>query len=240
MNWIKEIIKKTSGYWIHKLTTLPIGVDLFYDITKRLHYGPLNIAFDVGANDGQTVNWIKYYSPRTKIVAFEPVENTYNKLLLNIAVHKSIVAENIALGEKEGKQKIRLDPDFSVLNSLNELIMSKDPNAVEELITIDTLDNYCLRKGIDKIDLLKIDTEGYELKVLKGAEIFISEKKVSFIYCEVGFNESNTRNTSFEKLTTYLAERDYYFYALYHIDSHDWKQGNHLANALYIQKSIFP
>jgi FkbM family methyltransferase len=136
---------------------LPIGIDLFYYITKRLHYGPLNIAFDVGANGGQTVNWIKYYSPRTKIVAFEPVENTYNKLLLNIAVHKSIVAENIALGEKEGKQKIRLDPDFSVLNSLNELVMSKDPNAVEELITIDTLDNYCLRKGIDKIDLLKID-----------------------------------------------------------------------------------
>ena len=134
-----------------------------------------------------------YCSPRTIVLAFEPVENTYNKLLLNISVQKSIVAGNVALGEKKGKQKIRLDPDFSVLNSLNGFVMSR---------------------------------------------VIYYWYKVSFIYCEVGFNESNTRNTSFEKLSAYLAERGYFF-ALYQIDSHDWFQGNYLANALYIQKSLF-
>ena len=240
MNILKQIVKATTGYWIHKIETLPIGADLFYDITQRLGYGNLKTVFDVGANEGQTVKWIKHHQPSAKIYSFEPVQSTYNRLQKNISQFSNCIAEHFAFGEKAGEQKIRLFSDLSVLNSLKADAMNKTENAKEELIKIETLDEYCKRKLINKIDFLKIDTEGYEMNVLLGAEQMITDKKISFIYCEVGFNETNKRNTSFENLTSYLASKGYYFYALYQLDAHDWKAGNHLGNALYIQKFVYP
>lgn len=148
--------------------------------------------------------------------------------------------ENLAFGEVKGEKIIRLFDEYSVLNSLKDEAMNHNILCRKELIHIETLDNYCNQKDTKQIDFLKIDTEGYELNVLQGAENLLAEKKISFIYCEVGFNETNQRNTNLEKVTNYLAKRDYFFYALYQIDSHDWKSGNHLANALYIQKAVYP
>lgn len=237
MNRLKQIFTAATGYWIHKRGTLPIGADLFYDITQRLQYGNLDIVFDVGANEGQTLKWIKHQQPKARIYSFEPVMSTFNKLKTNANVFSNCVVENIALGEADGEKKIRLFSDYSVLNSLKDELMSRD--GTEEVIHIETLDGYCTKHQIEQISLLKIDTEGYELNVLEGAEKMLAEKQIHFIYCEVGFNKINIRNTAFDKLTGYLEEKGYFFYSLYQVDSHDWKNGNHLANALYIEKSIF-
>lgn len=239
MNALKQIIKASTGYWIHKLKTLPIGTDLFYDITERLQYGRLKTVFDVGANEGQTIKWIRHYQPASKIFSFEPVSSTFDILKKNVKGYGDCVIENFAFGEVKGQKTIKLFEDYSVLNSLKDGAMNHNPGCKEELITIETLDIYCRENNIHHIDLLKIDTEGYELNVLQGGENLLTEKRISFIYCEVGFNQTNQRNTYFENVTTFLAKRDYFFYALYQIDSHDWKNGNHLANALYIQKSVF-
>jgi Methyltransferase FkbM domain len=129
---------------------------------------------------------------------------------------------------------------MTVLNSLRDDSMNNNANASEELVTIDTIDNYCGKKNISKIDLLKIDTEGFELNVLKGAKGMMLQKKISFIYCETGFQKQNSRNTFFPELTEYLAGYNYYFFGLYQVDYHDWKRGNGLGNALYIHKTVFP
>lgn len=240
MNIVKKIIRQTTGYWVHKLKTLPIGTDLFYDITQRLQYGNLHTVFDIGANEGQTVKWIKHHQPHAHIFSFEPVAGTFEKLKHQVSGYPDCRLEQMALGETRGEKKIKLFSDYSVLNSLNENAMNHDADAIEEKIVIDTLDNYCKGNNISKIDLLKVDTEGYELNVLQGAEQMLAQKRISFVYCEVGFNASNKRNTCFEALSHFLEKRDYFFYALYQIDSHDWKAGNHLANALFIQKEVFP
>lgn len=240
MNIVKKIIRQATGYWVHKLKTLPIGTDLFYDITQRLQYGNLHTVFDIGANEGQTVKWIKHHQPLAHIYSFEPVADTFEKLKQQVSNYRHCRVEQLAMGEAPGEKKIKLFSDYSVLNSLNEKAMNNDADAKEEIIVINTLDNYCQKNKINKIDLLKIDTEGYELNVLQGAEQMLAQKHISFIYCEVGFNTTNGRNTGFETLCNFLEKRDYFFYALYQIDSHDWKAGNHLANALFIQKDVFP
>lgn len=240
MNIIKKIIQQTTGYWVHKLKTLPIGADLFYDITQRLNYGNLQTVFDVGANEGQTVKWIKHHQPNAHIFSFEPVSTTFEKLKQQVGKYQDCRWEKLALGEAKGEKKIKLFSDYSVLNSLNENAMNHDADAREEIIIIDTLDNYCKNKNINKIDLLKIDTEGYELNVLQGAEQMLVEKRISFIYCEVGFNTSNKRNSFFETIRSYLEERDYFFYSLYQIDGHGWQNCNNFANALFINKTIYP
>ncbi len=120
---------------------------------------------------------------------------------------------------------------------------SKDlyqPNltARKENITIRRLDDFVKQQKIEKIDFLKIDTEGWELEVLRGASEFISEGKVQLILCEVGFARSNKRNTYFAELNDYLVERGMMFYALYGISYYQLKWGNHYGNALYVGKEI--
>src|SRR5205085_11763068 len=60
-----------------------------------------------------------------------------------------------------------------------------------------TLDEFCGQENIDKIDLLKIDAEGHELEVLKGARRMIEQKKVNWIHFE--FGEGNVFSRVFFK-----------------------------------------
>lgn len=128
---------------------------------------------------------------------------------------------------------------MTVLNSLRDDVMNNAANAREETIKIDTLDHSCNKHNIKKIDLLKIDTEGCEINVLKGAEQMLQGGHISFVYCETGFQQSNKRNTHFPVFTEFLDERGYYFFGLYQVDYNDWKRGNGLGNALYIHKTVF-
>ncbi|QNA44991.1 FkbM family methyltransferase [Lacibacter sediminis] len=241
MNIVKKFIIRTTGYWMHKLSNLPVGADLFVDINHKINYPSLDVIFDVGANVGQTRTYFRFHLPDVRIYSFEPVQATFQQLKNSATGDVNCVLEHMALGDEAGEKAIRLfDSDFAVLNSLREDVMNNAANAREETIKIDTLDHYCSVHNIKKIDLLKIDTEGFEINVLKGAEQMLQGGHISFVYCETGFQQTNQRNTYFPVLTEHLALHGYYFFGLYNTDFHDWKRGNHLANALYIHQSVFP
>jgi FkbM family methyltransferase len=240
MNLLKKIFTGTTGYWLHKLNNLPVGADLFVDIAHKINYPSLDVLFDVGANVGQTRNYFRFHLPNARIYCFEPVQATFQQLKTSVEADGNCVIENIALGDEAGDKTIRLfDGDLTVLNSLRDDAMNNTSNAREETIRIDTLDHYCGVHKIKKIDLLKIDTEGFEINVLKGAEQMLQSGRISLVYCETGFQKTNQRNTFFPQLTEHLSKHDYYFFGLYQMDYHDWKRGNGLGNALYIHKSVF-
>jgi FkbM family methyltransferase len=240
MNIIKKLITQTTGYWLHKQSNLPVGADLFVDLSRKINYPSLDLLFDVGANVGQTRRYFRFHLPDAAIYSFEPVQATFQQLKNSAAGDANCVLENMALGDEAGEKTIRLfDGDMTVLNSLRDDVMNNAANAREETIRIDTLDQYCSKHNIKKIDLLKIDTEGFEINVLKGAEEMLQGGHISFVYCETGFQQSNQRNTYFPTLTEYLAQRNYFFFGLYQMDYHDWKRGNGLGNALFIHKTVF-
>jgi hypothetical protein len=91
---------------------------------------------------------------------------------------------------------------------------------------------------VDQIDLLKIDTEGYELPVLRGATGMLQRNKISFVYCECGFTSANHRNTKLDDLCRYLEEKGYMFYGLYQVSDHEWHKGMNFGNALFVHTSI--
>lgn len=228
-----------TGYWIHKTSTLPIGADLYLDIHKRIKYGPMTTMFDVGANTGQTWEWFRNNERGAKIYCFEPVMKTFGDLKIKTANDKNCIIENIAFGEVGGEKMIRLFDQHSALNSLKEELMNTDDNAREEMIKIDTIDNYCKKRKIIKIDLLKIDTEGYEFNVLEGANDMMSAGKISLIYCEIGILKKNLRNTNLGELTEWLAKKNYHFLGLYQMVTNGWKTGDYFGNALFVHKEIF-
>lgn len=240
MNPLKKIFTSVTGYWIHKVSTLPVGTNLFIDIHKRIGYGPLKTIFDVGANTGQTWEYFRKEEKKAKIYCFEPIGDTYEVLNKNTVKDNKCICERIALGDNSGEKKIRIfGNESSELNSLKEDVMNSDKDAQTEIILEETLDNYCMKDDISSIDLLKIDTEGYEINVLKGGLRMLKEKKVSFIYAEVGFSSSDNRHTHFEVLNSWLFNYGYYFFGIYQLISNGWKEGQYFGNALFVRKDIF-
>lgn len=239
MHILKKIFSATTGYWVHKISRLPIGASIYIDIHKLIKYGQLNTIFDVGANIGQTWEWFRDNERYSKIYCFEPVSESFEVLKKNTAKDKNCIIENIAFGDIPGEKSINLFNDHSPLNSLKDELMNSDTNSKKEVIKIETLDNYCLKNGITKIDFLKIDTEGYEMNVLEGAKNMLATASVSFIYCEIGILKRNIRNTNFTELTEWLAERNYHFFGLYQLVSSGWKDGDYFGNALYVHKDIY-
>ncbi|WP_162426877.1 FkbM family methyltransferase [Pontibacter pudoricolor] len=238
-NKLKHLLIDITGYWIYKKRYLPIGTDLAVDISTRLRFAPRTI-FDVGANVGQTAKRFDSIFEGAKIYSFEPVNSTFMQLVGNLDSRRNIVLENIALGESDSTEEISLfEGELSVLNSLNQNSMNRDCEARKEMIKILKLDTYCSLNKIESIDLLKIDTEGYELQVLKGAQYFLESGKIKMILAEVGFNVKNKRNTHFNELNEFLTSYNFNFHSMYDVSNQFIKHGENFANVLYVHNQLF-
>jgi hypothetical protein len=76
---------------------------------------------------------------------------------------------------------------LSVGNTLvvdNEVALNAPP-LLE--VRLETADAFCVERGIQRVNLLKIDTEGYEMNVLRGAEKLLAEGRIDFILAECDF-----------------------------------------------------
>lgn len=185
------------------------GETIALSILKRIYSIDnkyLNI-FDVGSNVGQFINIIisnldniPYF-----IHSFEPSLYTYNILTDNMSHHGNVVFNNVGLGKTKCESVLYYDKIGSGTASLTKRRLSH--MGVEfkcsELVSIDTVDSYCLSRGIEEIDFLKMDTEGHELDVLAGAESMLKRKKIKLLSFEFGGCNIDTR--------TYFRDFWYFF-----------------------------
>lgn len=140
----------------------PIGL-----ILKSL-LQPNSVFIDVGANIGYFSLLAARQSPSGSIVAFEPVTHLYQELQANVALNKfsNVTAVNLALGEQEENRLIYLSgPDNEGMSSFYK---PENYSGKSEMVKVIPLDKWIMDSTIKKIDLIKIDTEGSELAVLKG------------------------------------------------------------------------
>jgi len=143
-----------------------------------------DVVFDVGANIGEWSNLIGETLPNSKIYSFEPSKSTFTTLSQNIK-SKNISAFNIGLGDKKEEKTFYIYGGDSTLNSSINRDIESHTKTIESA-KFDTLENFCSEHKIPKISFLKIDVEGGELSVLKGAEKYIKEGKIDFIQFEYG------------------------------------------------------
>jgi FkbM family methyltransferase len=224
---IKRIFERFTGYWLYKARHLPIGTDLRVDF-DRLGFRP-HVMFDIGANNGQTYKRFRRDFPTARIYSFEPVKSTFADLRRLIADDSEAVAEQLAVGEIPGESTIYTHTQWSVGNSLrNDL----EPGDGSEQVAVTTLDSY----GVDQIDLLKIDTEGFELPVLRGGMALIRRGAIRAIFTEVGFDREDRRHTCVADVSELLSSHNYVFYALYDVTHHPGTPA--FANALFLHQSL--
>ncbi len=175
------------------------------------------IFFDVGANIGEYSKELRQQFTKATIYAFEPNINTYKLLSANLLAF-NIKCFNIGLSSKAAKEKIytyateQTSGHASIYQDvLTTLHGAKDILEIEFMM--DTIDSYCNTNKIDSIDFLKIDTEGHELEVLKGASEMIKHNKINIIQFE--FNEMNIISRVFLKDFYQLLSS----YDIYRLDS---------------------
>ena len=141
------------------------------------------IIFDIGANIGNYSTLINYDS---QVYAFEPVPSTFKKLEKKLADKHNFKTFNFGFSNNNGSVEIfDGSRDGSSQATLFKERWANETSYTTE-IEVKTLDEFCLTQGIERIDLLKIDTEGNEYNILLGARSMLSENKISVIHFEYG------------------------------------------------------
>lgn len=138
---------------------------------------PVNGVFlDVGANQGEFTVYGGGIATAGRVLAFEPMLANLEKLRNNVAINHfgNVSIFPVALGEKEGKGNLFTDPtkafsERGANSGIGSLIQSETRSSPIGETTILTLDLVCEQENLSRVDLIKIDVEGGELAVLKGA-----------------------------------------------------------------------
>jgi FkbM family methyltransferase len=136
---------------------------------------------DVGANVGE---WSEYFLKRSpaKGILFEPSEQCAS-LLQKKFVGMPVTLHNVAVGEKAGVISFVEETNFGLTSSAIENRIFVLQGGTEKIVRVVSLDEMLLDTDFD-IDFLKIDTEGYDLKVLKGAESLLKRGRIRFVQFE--------------------------------------------------------
>jgi len=169
---------------------------------------------DVGANIGiWAIGAARRVGPRGTVHAFEPLETNFSRLIPNIELNRisNIVPQRLALMDHAGSLKFFPSPNK---NSGVGRVVTDEWQGPHCTVDAVTLDAYCERHGITSVDLLKLDVEGAEYFVLKGASKLLGSKKPPTIIFEVERVMTTQLNYSPEDLEVFLAKFDYSVCAL--------------------------
>ncbi len=191
-----------------------------FDVQQNLLMNTPKVIFDIGANRGDTA--IKYSNlfPTAKIFAFEPFVETFKKLNDNIKDTQNISTYNIAIAEKNGETIFysNKNEDTNSLLSSTKIGLSSDEQVKtigQTIVNTETIDSFCSKHSIDKIDILKMDIQGAELLALNGAIKLLEEKKIRLIYTETYFRRQYNNQPLFHDISKFLASYGYYLQDVY-------------------------
>lgn len=178
---------------------------------------PDDVVLDIGTNFGwYTTLFAQIVGNQGKIHSFEPSPSTYEKLQKNIELNNCqdlVIANRSAMGEHEGTAQINVFTQRSHACASLSTLGETDYQAFDTPLT--TLDLYMKKQGIERINFLKIDVEGSELAVLKGAADLLSSPSAPPMMIEINDDTSQAFGYTSEQIWNQLCEYGYdQFYAM--------------------------
>jgi len=248
MRVLKELIKLAFSVFGYQIVyDRRFGIDHIKDIKHilsnaeanvHLHKKSVEIIFDVGANIGQTATAYAKAFPGSEIYCFEPIQETFDQLEQNVKKYKNIHTFCKGLG------KVNEDKDIYVYSMgvlascvLESPLLSSKDSVNKATIKLESIDSFCLRKNIQSIDLLKVDTEGFDFDVIQGAEKLLQQQMINFIYFEFFYiGDDNVENSGGRLIDihNYLTKFNYRPVTTY-TDLILWHRGAGAYNALYMR-----
>lgn len=184
-----------------------------------LRWRAIRTVLDVGANNGGFARQALSALPEARIYSFEPLPDVYAELERRIRTsHPARVhTYNLALGDHKGEVEMFLHPEETGTSSLlRSSQFSRDKSSIfrnTEVVKVkmDTLDGWVAESKIALAPevLLKLDVQGYEGHVLKGASQTLSQARACLL--EVNFDCFYEGQPTFESLSDYLRAFGYSF-----------------------------
>lgn len=176
------------------------------------------IVVDVGAHHGfYTILAARRVGMSGRVIAFEPSPTEYRKLMQHLKLNRlssRVWVFPYALSSEEGEATlfVSMGRRNSGLNSLRSLERIQSGGNI--IVQTMTLDNFAKIYGINKIDFVKVDAEGAELEVLKGAKGIIRSKPRPVIMSEIQDSTTTPWGYRAHAIYDFLAERGYSWFSI--------------------------
>lgn len=181
------------------------------------------VIFDIGAHRGETINFFLKSFQIKKIFAFEPNYDVYSTINKKFAKDKKIEIYNIGLGDNEYEKNLKvfnesssstftqLNKDskyFKRKNKILNFFLKEEDQIQNKMVKVISLNKFIKEKNIENIDILKIDTEGFEFKILKGLsnDDFL---KINFIYFEHHYDLMLEKNYTYSQIKELLEKHNF-------------------------------
>ena len=195
---------------------------IFNILKKKLK--PKAILFDVGAHHGETIRNFKNNFDFKQIHSFEVSKQNFMELSKNYKNFndEKIIINNFGLSNKSKELQFNqfIESSSSTISKINvkSLYFKKKIKILGFLknnrdyyetfkVQLNSLDNYMEEKNVDKIDLLKIDTEGHEYFVLKGGSRNLP--KINYIYFEHHYDDMLDKGYTFSNMHEFLIDNNF-------------------------------
>ena len=184
--------------------------------------GKIQTLIDVGAHHGESIKFFKKNFSIDQIYAFEPNIDNFKILKEKVKDVKNVKFFNTAVGNKKGLINFtnHYDSESSTVVKINQKsnyfrkknfylnFFNEKKNRIKNTqVKIDSLENLINIDEFNFIDLIKIDTEGYDFNVIKGLGNLIS--KVRFIYFEHHFHDMLLKDYKFNDVDTFLKSKNF-------------------------------
>lgn len=187
-----------------------------YFLNEILHRYDKPVVMDVGANRGHYAEKVMTGSPDATLYAFEPHPVTF-RALQQVAERHDFEAINCGMGAEIGTLQLydrQADGDGTEHASLYREVIEGIHNvpAIAVEVCVSTIDTFIAQRGIKRVTLLKIDTEGHEYQVLLGAKQALEQGIIDMIQIE--FNQMNVISRVFFRDFYTLLSGTYEMYRL--------------------------
>ncbi|HKY26611.1 MAG TPA: FkbM family methyltransferase [Pyrinomonadaceae bacterium] len=185
------------------------------NVVSKACRGTPAVIFDVGANVGDYSLMLRNALPSATIFAFEPATSVYLKLVKRLTTVSDNGIRPFNIGFSDTSKEVDLysysadGNEASVLSSIDLRLPTQVVDVKQtfsERINVETIDNFCETQGIARIDFLKLDVEGHEIAILRGARRMLAEDRISMIQFEFGPANIYSR-TYFYDFWSILSER---------------------------------
>lgn len=217
---------------------------------ENLNLNPLNI-LDVGAHYGETLDTLSNnLNDQFSYIGLEPDPDSFKKLkdlsskesvknkcpnpnLLNIAAGNNISTIEFIKTQADAVSGV-LEPEAG----LSERVKAGDHKVNDRFeVSLTTIDELIKKFSNTHINLLKIDTEGYDLECLRGAENSLNSANIDLIICETFFVKYRKGQCYFWDIAKHLHNKNYFFMNIY--DSRDTDQGRlYTSNGIWVSHKI--
>lgn len=209
------------------------------------------IIFDVGAHKGESVRKFKKLFPSSKIHTFEPDKDSFKELVKEFASDKNVFLNNFAFGSCNDKKKFnkcvipgtssfrKFDKDSRWVKSRCKLLHVEPDNFILETsdVNIRKIDDYVKENSIEKINILKLDVEGYEDECLKGCTKTLKRNLIDAVQTELIMGDFYEEKKSFKDIEKLICP---FNYTLYRTKKHSrfFTAGFTVFDLLFIRKSF--